>query len=164
MEFTPISPNIHITKETKMGQKKEKISLYIVLSFFVFKPKQTCSSHLRLRLPTTRKSSASVCLLSFLGRRRPLEVPDLFYQIVLLVTELLILRSVRLEVAQELHQFGLVLQQYVHHRLSLAGVCHKHLVQSRSMRLDAVNRRRMIRKEKKRKEKAERPSVLPHSP
>lgn len=69
-----------------------------------------------------------VAFLSLLGCRRPLEVPDLFYQIVLLVAELLVLRSVRLEVAQELHQFGLVLQQYVHHRLSLAGVCHEHLV------------------------------------
>lgn len=51
----------------------------------------------------------------------------MFYQIVLLITELLVLRSVRLEVAQEVHEFGLVLQQYVHHRLSLARVCNKHL-------------------------------------
>lgn len=51
----------------------------------------------------------------------------MFYQIVLLVTELLVLRSVRLEVAQEVHEFGLVLQQYVHHGLSLARVCNKHL-------------------------------------
>ncbi|TNN51838.1 hypothetical protein EYF80_037934 [Liparis tanakae] len=65
--------------------------------------------------------------LSFLRCRGPLQVPDLLDQIVLLVAELLILRSVGLEVAQELHEFGLVLQQDVQHGLSLVGVCNEYL-------------------------------------
>lgn len=59
----------------------------------------------------------------------PFQVPDLLNEIVLLVTELLILCSVSLEVAQELHKFGLVLQQYVQHWLSLVGVCNEYLLQ-----------------------------------
>lgn len=108
------------------GKNKKMISIYCSFFLLFSIPKQTCSSH--LRVPTPRSSSTSTFLLSFLGCCRPLEVPDLFYQIVFLITELLILRTVCLKVAQELHQFGLVLQQYVHHRLSLAGVRDKHLV------------------------------------
>lgn len=67
----------------------------------------------------------------FLGCRGPLEVPDLLEQIVLLVAKLLVLRSVGLEVGQELHKLGLVLQQYVHHRLGLVGVRHENLSQRR---------------------------------
>lgn len=69
--------------------------------------------------------------LSFLRCCGPFQVPDLLNQIVLLITELLILRSVGLEVAQEVHEFGLVLQQYVQHGLSLVGVCNKYLLKRR---------------------------------
>lgn len=141
MEFTPHLPTSTLPKKQKWGKKGKDVYILYFLSLFLNLNKPAVPPRLRLRLPTARRSSASVCLLSFLGCRRPLEVPDLFDQIVLLVTELLILRSVRLEVAQELHQLGLVFQQYVHHRLSLAGVCHKHLVKSGGMRSDAVNRR-----------------------
>lgn len=71
--------------------------------------------------------ASSLWPLSFLRGRWSLQVPDLLYQIVFLITELLVLGSVRLEVAQELHEFGLVLQQYVQHGLSLIGVCNKYL-------------------------------------
>lgn len=60
-------------------------------------------------------------------RLRPLEVPDLLDQVVLLVAELFVLGAVCLEVAQELHQLGLVLQQDVQNWLCLAGVGHEHL-------------------------------------
>ena len=69
----------------------------------------------------------SLQFLSFLRCRGPLQVPDLLNQIVLLITELLVLRSVCLEVTQEVHEFRLVLQQYIQHRLGLVGVCNKYL-------------------------------------
>lgn len=71
---------------------------------------------------------SSLPKLSILRCCGPFKVPDLLNQIVLLVTELLILCSVGLEVAQELHKFGLVLQQYVQHWLSLVGVCNEYLL------------------------------------
>lgn len=65
--------------------------------------------------------------LGFLRRHRPLQVPDLLDQVVLLVAELLVLRAVRLEMAEELDQLGLVLKQDVQHWLSLVGIGHKYL-------------------------------------
>lgn len=59
---------------------------------------------------------------------RPLEVPDLFDQVCLFVIELFILRSVVLELAKKLDEFGLVLQQDVQDGLRLVGVGHKYLV------------------------------------
>lgn len=58
---------------------------------------------------------------------RPLQVPDLFDQVRLFIVELFILRPVILELAEELDEFGLVLQQNVQDGLSLVGVGHKHL-------------------------------------
>lgn len=104
------------------GGRREEIFKYCGFIYFVLTSTNLCC------VPLSGCGAAlPLDFSSLLGRRRPLEVPDLFDQIVLLVAELLVLRAVRLEVAQELHQFGLVLQQYVHHRLGLAGVCHKHL-------------------------------------
>lgn len=57
----------------------------------------------------------------------PLEVPDLFDQVSLFIVELFVLRSVVLELAEELDEFGLVLQQDVQDGLRLVGVGHKHL-------------------------------------
>lgn len=57
----------------------------------------------------------------------PLEVSDLFDEIGLLVTELLILGAVVLELAEELNEFGLVLQQDVEDWLGLVRIGHKHL-------------------------------------
>lgn len=59
---------------------------------------------------------------------RPLEVPDLLDQVSLFVVELFVLRSVVLELAEELDEFGLVLQQDVQDGLSLIGVGHEHLM------------------------------------
>lgn len=59
---------------------------------------------------------------------RPLEVPDLFDQVCLFIIELFILRSIVLELAEKLDEFGLVLQQDVQDRLRLVGVGHKYLV------------------------------------
>lgn len=75
-------------------------------------------------------------VLRFLRRRGPLQVPDLLNKIVFLIAELLVLGSIRLEVAQELHQLGLVLQQDVQHRLSLVGICDKHLEDVECFKLD----------------------------
>lgn len=58
----------------------------------------------------------------------PLEVPDLFDQVSLFIVELLVLRSVVLELAEKLDEFGLVLQQDVQDGLRLVGVGHKHLM------------------------------------
>lgn len=57
----------------------------------------------------------------------PLEVSDLFDQIGLLVAELLVLGAVVLELAEELDEFGLVLQQDVEDGLGLVRIGHKHL-------------------------------------
>lgn len=65
---------------------------------------------------------------SGLLRGRPLEVPDLFDQVSLFIIELFILRSVVLELAEKLNEFGLVLQQDVEYGLRLVGVGHKHLM------------------------------------
>lgn len=65
---------------------------------------------------------------SGLLRGRPLEVPDLFDQVSLFIIELFILRSVVLELAEKLDEFGLVLQQDVEYGLRLVGVGHKHLM------------------------------------
>ena len=59
---------------------------------------------------------------------RPLEVPDLFDQVCLFIIELFVLRSVILELAKKLDEFGLVLQQDVQDGLCLVGVGHKYLV------------------------------------
>lgn len=59
---------------------------------------------------------------------RPLEIPDLFDQISLFIIELFVLRSVVLELAEKLDEFGLVLQQDVQDGLRLVGVGHKHLM------------------------------------
>lgn len=72
----------------------------------------------------------------FLWRSGPLQVPDLLYQVVFLVAELLVLGPVRLEVAQELHELGLVLQQDVQHGLSLVGVGDKDLKDMECFKLD----------------------------
>ena len=90
--------------------------------FFFFTHLTLCSSSHHLHNQPPDKAA-----LSFLGRRGSLQVPDLLDQIVFLITELLVLRSVCLEVAQEVHELGLVLQQYVQHGLSLVGVCNKYL-------------------------------------
>ena len=58
----------------------------------------------------------------------PLQVPDLFDQVSLFIVELFVLRPVVLELAEELDEFGLVLQQDVEDGLRLVGVGHKHLV------------------------------------
>lgn len=57
----------------------------------------------------------------------PLEVPDLFDQVSLFIVELLVLRSVVLELAEKLDELGLVLQQDVQDGLRLVGVGHEHL-------------------------------------
>ena len=57
----------------------------------------------------------------------PLQVPDLFDQVGLLVVELFVLRPVVLELAEELDELGLVLQQDVKDGLRLVWVGHKHL-------------------------------------
>lgn len=81
--------------------------------------------------PPTRPSSG------FLGGR-PLEVPDLLDQVSLFVIELFILRSVVLKLAEELDEFGLVLQQDVQDGLRLVGVGHKHLKNMESLKLDVA--------------------------
>lgn len=73
----------------------------------------------------------------FLGGR-PLEVPDLFDQVSLFVIELFVLRSVVLKLAEELNEFGLVLQQDVQDGLRLVGVGHKHLKNMESLKLDVA--------------------------
>lgn len=78
-------------------------------------------------LKSTTWQSSRPTALSFLGRCGSLQVFDLLDQIVFLIAELLVLRSIRLEVAKELHELGLVLQKDVHHGLSLVGVCNKYL-------------------------------------
>lgn len=55
------------------------------------------------------------------------EVANLFDQVGLLVGELLVVGAVVLELAEELDEFGLVLQQDVQDRLGLVRVGHKHL-------------------------------------
>lgn len=59
---------------------------------------------------------------------RPLEIPDLFDQVSLFIIELFVLRSVVLELAEKLDEFGLVLQQDVQDGLRLVGVGYKHLM------------------------------------
>lgn len=71
----------------------------------------------------------------FLWGHRPLQVSDLLDQIILLVAELLVLWPVSLELAQELHQFGLVLQQYVQYGLGFVWVCNKNLREGKEMLL-----------------------------
>lgn len=98
------------------------MTLFLCFVFLGNKEHLLDSSHHLYRHHTLEQST-----LSFLRSSGPLQVPDLLDQIVLFVTELLVLGSVRLEVAQELHQLGLVLQQDVQHRLGLVGVCDEHL-------------------------------------
>ena len=71
---------------------------------------------------------SSTAFLSGLLGGRPLQVPDLFDQVSLFIVELFVLRSVVLELAEELDEFGLVLQQDVQDGLRLVGVRNKHLV------------------------------------
>lgn len=68
------------------------------------------------------------CPLCFLQWCGPLEISYLLDEIVLFIAELLVLWAVCLELAQELHQFGLVLQQDVQNRWCLIWICHKHLI------------------------------------
>lgn len=75
------------------------------------------------------------CPLCLLRWCRPLEISYLLDEIVLFIAELLVLRAVCLELAQEVHQFGLVLQQDVQNRLCLIRVCHKHLISTPNKKL-----------------------------
>lgn len=59
--------------------------------------------------------------------RRFLQISDLFDQVRLFVVELLVICAILLEVAQELDQFGLVLEQDVDDGLRLVGVRYKNL-------------------------------------
>lgn len=54
-------------------------------------------------MPTVEKEWSSLC-------RRLLQVSDLLDQVVLLISELLIIRPLFLEIAQKLDEFGLVFQ------------------------------------------------------
>lgn len=56
-----------------------------------------------------------------------LEVADLFDKVGLLVAELLVVCAIVLELAEELDEFGLVLQKDVQDGLGLVRVGHKHL-------------------------------------
>lgn len=79
-----------------------------------------------LCLPINKKLKQRAGSNASLGSRF-LQIPDLFDQVGLLVVELLVVRAVLLEVAQEVDEFGLVLEQDVDDGLSLVGVCYKHL-------------------------------------
>lgn len=72
-------------------------------------------------------STLNVFPLGLLCRCRPFDIPDLLNEIILLIAELLVFRTVRLKVAQEVHQLGLILDEDVQDRLCLIGVGHKHL-------------------------------------
>lgn len=55
------------------------------------------------------------------------QIPDLFDKVGLLIVELLVVRAILLEVAQEVDEFGLILEQDVGDGLRLVGIRHKHL-------------------------------------
>lgn len=69
---------------------------------------------------------------------RSLQIPDLFDQVGLLVVELLVLRPVVLEPAEELDELGLVLEQDVQDGLRLVRVGDKHLKNVKGLKLDVA--------------------------
>lgn len=56
-----------------------------------------------------------------------LQIPDLFNQIGLLIVKLFVLGPVILKLAEELYEFGLVLEEDVEDGLRLVGIGYKHL-------------------------------------
>ena len=64
---------------------------------------------------------------------RSLQVSDLFDQVGLFIIELFVLRSVVLELSEELDELVLVLQQNVQDGLGLVGVGHEHLGEQESV-------------------------------
>lgn len=71
-------------------------------------------------MPTVENKRGSSC-------RWLLQVSDLLNQVVLLISELFIIRPLFLEIAQKLNQFGLVFQQDLHNRLCFVWTGHKNL-------------------------------------
>lgn len=108
--------------------------IFLCFSVFVKKKSRTAAADGSVRYtlwsrPGTDGSVLHVGPASGFLRGRPLQVPDLFDQVSLFIVELFVLRSVVLELAEKLDEFGLVLQQDVQDGLRLVGVGHKHLAE-----------------------------------
>lgn len=71
-------------------------------------------------MPTVENKRCSSCRWLF-------QVSDLLNQVVLLISELFVIRPFFLEIAQKLNQLGLVFQQDLHNRLCFVWTGHKNL-------------------------------------